>query len=189
MAVKWKRKRSLWVAGLAIDRADRILLARKRGPVAGSGSDWTLPRGYVKADELPHEAILRVMKEEGGSIADVIETLEVPSGLPDNAAWIPLPAYIYEERASEEKSRIMFIYRCSARPHAQPNPETEAQWFDLVEVNRLQLEPCTKAICKMISTTQESTTQESTTQETETSSDRPSSYETLSDLPSPYKYP
>jgi len=55
---------------------DGLLLLVKRGMDPGKG-EWSLPGGFIEADETPANGVLRELKEETGLIGEVEKLIEV----------------------------------------------------------------------------------------------------------------
>jgi ADP-ribose pyrophosphatase YjhB (NUDIX family) len=56
-------------AALVLDRGRLLLVRRAIEPFAG---DWSLPAGYVEADEAPEAAVVREVAEETGLRVEVV---------------------------------------------------------------------------------------------------------------------
>ena len=104
------------VGGL-VDDGERVLLVR-RAAIPRIGY-WALPAGYMDADELPEEAVVREIREETGLEARVI-------GL-----WAVAPLAGWAERRG-----ILLLYRAEANGgHLAPSDDaSEARWFGRDEV-------------------------------------------------------
>jgi|YNPBryantNP2012_1023418.scaffolds.fasta_scaffold10138_3 8-oxo-dGTP diphosphatase len=104
------------VAGLISDGRRVLLVRRAAVPRIGF---WALPAGYMDADEVPEEAVVREIEEETGIAVEV-------TGLQDIAAlggW-------------DERRGILLIYR--ARPLGGAlnacDDVSEARWFAADEI-------------------------------------------------------
>ncbi len=104
------------VAGLVTD-AGRVLLVR-RAAVPRIGF-WALPAGYMDADELPEEAVVREIAEETGIATRVIGL----HGIAALAGWA-------------ERRGILLIYRAQAvrGTPAAHDDVSEARWFAAAEI-------------------------------------------------------
>ena len=104
------------VAALVSDGARVLLVRRAAVPRVGY---WALPAGYMDADELPEEAVVREINEETGVTVRV-------TGL---QAVAPLAGWA-------ERRGILVLYR--AEPLAgEPVPQddaSEARWFTATEI-------------------------------------------------------
>ncbi len=110
------REPKVAVAGLVSD-AGRVLLVR-RAAVPGIGY-WALPAGYMDADELPDEAVVREVAEETGVVVRVT-ALHAVAPL---AGWA-------------ERRGILVLYRAE-RVSGEPAPHddaSEARWFGRAEI-------------------------------------------------------
>ncbi len=104
------------VGGL-VDDGQRVLLVR-RAAIPRIGY-WALPAGYMDADELPEEAVVREIREETGVEARVIRL------------WAVAPLAGWAERRG-----ILLLYRAEATA-GSPTPSddaSEARWFGRDEV-------------------------------------------------------
>jgi ADP-ribose pyrophosphatase YjhB (NUDIX family) len=108
------------VAGLVSDGGRVLLVRRAVVPAIGF---WALPAGYMDADELPHEAVVREIVEETGV---AIEVLGLHSIAP-LAGW-------------NERRGILLIYRGRPigggrlQPPAAQDDVSEARWFSPAEI-------------------------------------------------------
>ena len=104
------------VAALVSD-GERVLLVR-RAAVPRIGF-WALPAGYMDADELPEEALLREVAEETGLTVRVLRLL----GVAPLAGWV-------------ERRGILVLYR--AEPVSGElvacDDVSEARWFTRAEI-------------------------------------------------------
>ena len=104
------------VAGFISDGARVLLVRRAVPPRIGF---WALPAGYMDADELPEEAMVREIGEETGIIARVIAL----HGIAPLAGW-------------HERRGILLVYRVEAtsgEPAAQDDV-SEARWFAAADI-------------------------------------------------------
>lgn len=69
----------LGVAGLVKDSSGRWLVVKKK--YSGLKGLWSLPAGFVKADETVDQAVLREVKEETGIDATLIGLIGVRTGV------------------------------------------------------------------------------------------------------------
>lgn len=104
------------VAGLITD-GDRVLLVR-RAAVPRIGF-WALPAGYMDADEIPEEAIVREIAEETGL------TIRV-TGL---HTIVPLAGW-------QERRGILIVYRAApmAGALAAHDDVSEVRWFSAADL-------------------------------------------------------
>lgn len=103
--------------GAVITDGERILLVRRNAiPRIGF---WALPAGYMDADELPEEALVREVAEETGVIVRVIGL----EGVAPLAGW-------------RERRGILLLYRAEAiGGEATPGDDaTDARWISRDEV-------------------------------------------------------
>lgn len=104
------------VAALVSDRG-RILLVRRAAPPRVGY--WALPAGYMDADELPEDALIREVAEETGIVARVTGL----RGVAPLAGW-------------QERRGILLLYRAeSAGGALLPGDDvSDARWFAPDEV-------------------------------------------------------
>lgn len=76
-----ERCQNVWlaVAGLVINKKGEWLVVKKR--YGGLKGVWSLPAGFVNADETVDEAVLREVEEETGIQTEVIGLIGVRSGV------------------------------------------------------------------------------------------------------------
>jgi ADP-ribose pyrophosphatase YjhB (NUDIX family) len=99
------------VAGVVTDGTRILLVRRKADPRIGY---WALPAGYMDADELPEEALVREVAEETG-LSVRVRGLQ---GVAPLAGW-------------EKRRGILLLYTADA-PAGEPTPGddvSEARWF------------------------------------------------------------
>ncbi len=106
------------VAAIVSD-AGRILLVRRTAiPRIGY---WALPAGYMDADELPEEALVREVREETGLMVRVLDL----AGVAPLAGW-------------KERRGILLLYRAEPsaveRTPVAGDDVSEARWFTAGEV-------------------------------------------------------
>ncbi len=104
------------VAGVITD-GERILLVRRNAiPRIGY---WALPAGYMDADELPEEALVREVTEETGVTVQVTRL----GGVAPLAGW-------------RERRGILLLYHAEPTGgDARPGDDvTEARWFGRDEI-------------------------------------------------------
>lgn len=73
--------KNVWlaVAGLVINENGEWLVVKKK--YGGLKGKWSLPAGFVKADETVDEAVIREVKEETGIDTELVGLLGVRSGV------------------------------------------------------------------------------------------------------------
>ena len=104
------------VAGLVSDGARVLLVRRAAVPRIGF---WALPAGYMDADELPEEAVVREIEEETGIVV-------VVSGLHD---IVPLAGW-------QERRGILIVYRAApiGGELAARDDVSDARWLVAAEL-------------------------------------------------------
>lgn len=101
---------------------------------------WMFPGGRVEADEAPHKAALREIREEVGLSIMLIDLSELPRWCRHGNSRLPQPiAMIQESLPDSEGSYVDVIYVGVAADIAlqMRNEITEAGWFDQRTLNRL----------------------------------------------------
>lgn len=104
------------VAAVVTDGARVLLVRRNAMPRIGY---WALPAGYMDADELPEEALVREVAEETGVTVRVLSL----QGVAPLAGW-------------QERRGILVLYRAErVGGEARPGDDvSEARWFGQDEV-------------------------------------------------------
>ena len=104
------------MAALVSDGAQVLLVRRAAVPRIGF---WALPAGYMDADELPEEALLREVAEETGLTVRVLRLL----GVAPLAGWV-------------ERRGILVLYRAEpvSGELAASDDVSEARWFTRAEI-------------------------------------------------------
>ena len=69
----------LAVAGLVIDQEGKWLVVKKK--YGGLKGVWSLPAGFVNADETADEAVLREVQEETGIVTEIIGLAGLRTGV------------------------------------------------------------------------------------------------------------
>jgi ADP-ribose pyrophosphatase YjhB (NUDIX family) len=104
------------VAGLISDGARVLLVRRAAVPCIGY---WALPAGYMDADELPEEAVVREIEEETG----IVVAVNGLHGIAPLAGW-------------SERRGILIVYRAAPRGGelAACDDVSDARWFAPTEL-------------------------------------------------------
>ena len=104
------------VAGLVSDGAHVLLVRRAAVPRIGF---WALPAGYMDADELPEEAVVREIEEETG----IVVAVNGLHGIAPLAGW-------------NERRGILIVYRAapSGGELAARDDVSDARWFAPAEL-------------------------------------------------------
>ena len=120
LPVRWQRRFMtaahqrflVGVAGVGVDDAGRVLLARHRF----GGPQWRLLGGFVARAERVEEALAREIREETGLEIEVGPILEVGSGYP----W--------------PRIELIFPYRVRGGAEALSSEVLELRWFPAGEL-------------------------------------------------------
>lgn len=115
-------------AAVVRDEQGRVLLVR-RGPGAARAGYWSIPAGFVDADEDVRSAAARELTEETGLVAEIGEVLQVASNFHDPAkptvgVWFAAVVVGGELHAGDDASEAAFFAPGSLPPLAFPTDAT-----------------------------------------------------------------
>ena len=99
---------------------------------------WLPPGGHIDGSELPHEALLREIREETGLRARIAGWPGVQSRTP-GVRFLPAPHHFQIENIPDHPKHLDLIYFCSAsrgRVVINPKEHSEFRWHGLRELQK-----------------------------------------------------
>lgn len=107
-------------------------------------STWFPLGGHIEADEFPHEAALREVKEESGLDVTLIKTENAPAIDLGRVDRIPAPFCLCHEGIGHEEEFFDFIFIAKtdeAEPHPSDGESRRFKWFTREELLSYDLKP------------------------------------------------
>lgn len=98
---------------------------------------WFALGGHVEADELPHEAALREVREESGFRVTLVNTEVAPHIELARVNRVPAPFCLLHEGIGSDEEFLDFIYIAEATedaPHPENGESREFKWFTREEL-------------------------------------------------------
>ena len=108
---------------------------------------WFPLGGHLNADEFPHQAAVREVKEESGLEVSLLTTEMAPPMDLGRVERIPSPFCIMHEGIGHEEEFFDFIFVAVAQSTSLTPEATESQifkWFSLEELQAADLKPHVK---------------------------------------------
>lgn len=113
MSEKKRGKVWLGVAGLVVSKQGEWLVVKKR--YSGLNGKWSLPAGFVKADETIDEAAIREVKEETGIDAMVHGMIGFRSGVINGEISDNMAIFLLKETKDEQPIEVQLSELFEAR--------------------------------------------------------------------------
>lgn len=98
---------------------------------------WFALGGHVEADELPHEAALREVREESGFRVTLVDTEVAPRIELARVNRVPAPFCLLHEGIGSDEEFLDFIYIAETdetEPHPDGEESHEFKWFTYDEL-------------------------------------------------------
>ncbi len=98
---------------------------------------WFPLGGHIEADEFPHQAALREVKEESGFDVTLLETEIAPQINLGRAVRIPAPFCVFHEGARDDENFFDFIFIAETKetePHPMHGESKDFKWFSYDEL-------------------------------------------------------
>lgn len=108
---------------------------------------WFPLGGHVEAEEFPHEAAVREVKEESGLDVKLVETEIAPSVELARVKRIPAPFCLLHEGIGGDENFFNFIYIAKAKdtiPHPASGESKDFKWFSREELQKSDIKPHVK---------------------------------------------
>ncbi len=108
---------------------------------------WFPLGGHIEADEFPHEAAIREVKEESGLNVNLFETELAPPIELARVKRIPAPFCLLHEGIGHEENFFDFIYIAEsdeAELHPEGNESKIFKWFTYDELLEYEIKPHVK---------------------------------------------
>jgi 8-oxo-dGTP pyrophosphatase MutT (NUDIX family) len=124
------RRRHLVATGYIVRDGKTLLLWHKKLGM------WLPPGGHLDTDELPHEALLREIKEETGYEAAILAPRRLRSKSP-GVSFLPAPFHIQLEEIPSHPQHLDLIYVCrpiNGRLKISPREHGDRRWHDLEDL-------------------------------------------------------
>ena len=108
---------------------------------------WFPLGGHIEADEFPHEAAVREVKEESGFDVTLLETELAPPIELARVKRVPAPFCLLHEGIGHEENFFDFIYIAETEetdPHPEGNESRKFKWFSYEELLEYEIKPHVK---------------------------------------------
>ena len=115
---------------------------------------WLCPGGHVEADELPHQAVLREIREETGLQATLLSQPVDWVQPDDHAQVLPQPMCMLAENIPDKQDglhiHIDFVYRAlvSGQPVLNERESKQIRFFSPQEIESLELIPNVRSVIR-----------------------------------------
>lgn len=135
-----KLKNDLTATGYLLNRAKNKMLLLYHQKL----QKWVPPGGHLEINELPHECVMREVKEETGIDCKLLPNDLIVKNLSKGEKQLPQPYCILHEfipafKTTEPHMHVDFIYLLIAR-NMKPkfkHEQTQMAWFSKTEIDKL----------------------------------------------------
>jgi 8-oxo-dGTP pyrophosphatase MutT (NUDIX family) len=103
---------------------------------------WFALGGHLEADELPHEAAIREVREESGFAVTLVDTETAPHIDLARVSRVPAPFCLLHEGIGSDEEFLDFIYIAETDetvPHPEGDESKEFKWFSLDELENADM--------------------------------------------------